>query len=121
MPPRIIATPDLIKEFQRIVYAASDDDTIELPTPLLTTIANTLDMVKKAKGAPRHSARIKLRKHSLYSRGRRKIAELKSDGSSPPADALHQVARELKRNPLLQNLSLATIKDRLQRRRRSGN
>ena len=116
MPPRIIATPDLIKEFQRIVYAASDDDTIELPTPLLTTIANTLDLVKKATGAPRHSARIKLRKHMLYFKGRSKIAKLKNDGVSP-ADALEQVARDLKRNPLLQNLLLTTIKDRLQRRR----
>lgn len=119
MPKRIIASADLIKEFQRIVrgYATAGDEKIELPTEFLVPIANVLDRVKRSKGAPRKSGRIKVLETVIYFQARAKMADLKRNGISP-AEALMRMARELKRKPPLSKLSLNTIKDRLQRKPR---
>jgi hypothetical protein len=115
---KLEASPDLIAEFQLIVRrcAAAEEGKIELPTSLLVSIAESLKYVRPPPGQPGKSGRVKVRQAIAISLGRGKIAKLKSEGYSPD-EARDRVAHELKRAPLFKKLSLATIKDRLRRRR----
>jgi hypothetical protein len=116
---KLEASPDLIAEFQLIVgrYARAGEETLEFPTHYLVSIAEALKYVRLESGRRRVSARAKLSKDLGYARGRIRIKKLKSQGV-PPDESLERVAREFKSSPGYAKLKLATIKDRLQRRRR---
>ena len=118
MPEKIIASPDLIKEFQRIVRGyADEEEKIEFPTIFLLAIANVLDSVLKPRGRQRISGRAKVRENVVIAAARRRKAKLIADGM-PKGKATDKAAEEaaaiLRKTRLL---SVTTIKRRMARRR----